>query len=153
MDAEGVVLINVISNLAKKKKKKNPKINDQKFASLISYVVGVNAIGNSWNGLHGGWLDESTTALIVNNQGEINCMEELSFLYTVLFYYAHPSITINVATGTQIYEASNIQLAFNTFTSTYNFMFINKDSLLKYTDNRNYVATPLVLTARRQINI
>jgi hypothetical protein len=47
MDAEGVVLINVISNFAKSVAKKNPHIKDQKFASLISCMVGVNAIGNS----------------------------------------------------------------------------------------------------------
>jgi hypothetical protein len=47
MDAEGVVLINVISNFAKSVATKNPNINDQKFASLISCMVGVNANGNS----------------------------------------------------------------------------------------------------------
>jgi hypothetical protein len=58
-----------------------------------------------------------------------------------------------MATGTEIYEADNIQLSFNTVTSAYNFMSINKDSLLQYTDSHNCVATPLVWSAGRQINI
>jgi hypothetical protein len=94
-------------------------------------MVGINAIGNSWNGLHGGWLDESTSALIVNNHGELHSIEELPFLYKVLFYYAQPSITINAATGTEMYGAENIKLSFKPVTSAYNFMFINKECLLK----------------------
>jgi hypothetical protein len=155
LDSNGVVQTNAIWNYSANVYAKNMNIDKIEFGNILACLCGINAVVDSCYDLRGTWLSESNNALVVDtatNAVSYFPVARLPLLHKIIFFHAHASVTKNKGTDTQVFMPDNVQLMFDDLESSFQFRFVNKQNLLKLTTNPNCVATPLILTAKREID-
>ncbi|AUQ44003.1 vp39-like protein [Esparto virus] len=152
MDINGKILMSEIKNFSINVCTRFPNINITEFQARIANLLGVQMYGISPD-CDQSWLSEVTSSLIVrNNANGAYYYQNVSRLHKILFYYANVSNVRNSNTNTAIYLVPNLSLTYNNSSNVLSFIVINKKILLRYTDDPNCVATPIVLDGRRDIS-
>jgi len=151
MDNTSKVLMSEIKTFTMTVCNRVPSIKVDVFQDRIAYLLGVNMYGNIPD-CNQSWLSEPNSALIVRSRNEnVQYYNNLPQLHRILLFYANASNIRNSNTGSTIYLIPNLSLTYNSSSDTFAFVVPNKKILLKYTDNPNCIATPIVLDGRREI--
>lgn len=151
IDTNCEVLMSEIQSFALAACNTFPNIKLKGLEDAIACLMNLSAYDN--NCTFGGWLDDENTRLIVQNQDGVQGLSYIPPLHRLLFHHSKPSLTRNSVDGSQIYLVPNVSLQYdvsNSTAATYHFVVPNKEYVLKYTDNPDCVATPLVLNAIRK---
>lgn len=151
LDDDGKVLLNEVYTFATNVAHNYPNINADDLSNIIACNLGLNAQEDVCK--LGGWLDDPGSEIILHDvaAGELRYTNDIPKLHRILLHYSVPSLTWNETTQSHVYFVDNIGLSRCPVTGTYKFMLLNKQSVLKYTDHANCVATPLVLTGKHKI--
>lgn len=151
MNRDGQILVNEIHAFGLTIANNYPNINRQEFENRIACLMGINAF-DSKCGTLGGWLDDESSAVIVQNGDTVSKIPMLPQLHRILLHYTSPSITKNPTTGDITYLLPSLSLEYdanNPSITTFHFIIPNKQIVLKRTSRPNSVATPLVVNAIR----
>lgn len=151
IDYNNKILVQEIRAFAINKQNIFPNINVELFQERIACLMGLNAFGTTLD-CHTSWLDDPTASIILRRNGELSFFNEVPPLHKILFACVEASNIRNVDAGTYVYLIANVSLTYNEATSTYAFVMLNKNSILKWTNKPNCVATPVVLDATRASN-
>lgn len=149
LDSNCEVLMSEIKTFALSAKHRKPNIDVRELENMIACYMNLTAYDNC---VVGGWLDDSSTKLIVQTGDTIQSLSYIPPLHKMLFFYTKPAILRNESDGSQVYLVPNVSLQSTMNTSsaqTYQFTIPNREYMLKYADQLNNLATPVVLNAIR----
>lgn len=148
LDANGEVLVNEIHAFALTICTNNASIKRVEFENRIACLMGMNAYESKCS--FGGWLDDSTSNVIVQQADGVATIDRLPQLHRLLLHYSSPAITRNADNTNQTYLVPSLSLEVNLSNpGAYHFMIPNKKVVLKKTKHPNSVATPVVLNGIR----
>lgn len=145
------ILVNEIHSFALTICNNHPNVKLEEFENRIACLMGVSAFENKCS--FGGWLDDSSSEIIVQEPNNVSVLTYLPQLHKMLFHYTMPSITRNSANEHQSYLVPSLSLEYNMnnpSSNTYHFIIPNKKIVLKKTKRQNSVATPIVINAIRR---
>lgn len=130
----------------------NQNINVDEFQNRIACLMGVNIFTNLEDSKKC-WLDDPLTEIILRKvDEEPKAFRGIPLLHKILFHYTSPSVIRNPKSGSQTYLVTNLSLTYNHANDRYSFEVPNGSCVLKWTENENCVATPIVLDAIRVIS-
>lgn len=152
MDSNSKILMSEIRSFCINACHNYRNITVEALITRISCLMGVN-INSAQDFCNKSWFDDPGSALIIrNNSGNIQYFKDLPQLHKYLFYYINASNIKNTASRSETYLVANLSLTRNDSSDTYAFVIPNKSYILKYTDDPDCVATPLVLDGIREIS-
>lgn len=153
LDQNGEILLSEIHSFALSVCNSFPNIRLEVLKNVIACLMGINAYDN--NCVNGGWLEDESTRIIVQDTDGTKALRQLPPLHKMLFYYTKPG-SIHSSNGDHLFLVPNIMLQYdttNSTTATYHFVIANKKNMLKWSNRPNSVATPIVLNAIRETNV
>lgn len=154
INPSGVYILDQINNFANEIKSKFNNVDTIKLCNALTCSVGLSNSRFLDNCLIGSWLNEPDVMLFVKDRnGELSTIDVkmLPNLHKILFWHVKPSCIRNRTTDSYTYSPHTLILKYEPSSDSYMFELENKSIVLKYTDNPDCVATPLVLCAIRYI--
>lgn len=128
---------------------KNQGINEIKLADILGYYLGLNAFNRVTDFTFNSWLNDPGAYIGLMVGKTITYVEAkcLPPLYRRILAHTRPSFYYNKATKNKRVFLENLCLMLDESSNKYAFTSINDEVTLKYTNNKNCVATPLTLMA------
>lgn len=129
-------------------------IDGTKLAQIISCYCGLNTYVDDLTPDCRTWLDEEKNFVnfFDGNKVTKHLSKNLPRLHKLLLKHCYPSIVKNLKSDTTTYMLENVHFEYDNATDGYYLTLTNKDLLLKYTDQPNCVASPLVISGCRFID-
>lgn len=152
MDSNSKILMSEIRAFCINACNNHPSIKVEPLSARIACLMGVS-MNSAQDYCRKSWFDDPNSALVIrNNTGDIQYFKDLPQLHKYLFYYINASNIRNSKTDTETYLVPNLSLTHNDSSDSYSFIVPNKKNILKYTDNPDCIATPLVLDGIKEVS-
>lgn len=129
--------------------------NSEKLYNVIACLNGISAFIEPLNSYNRSWLDEPTTTVDFfygPTFTDFPSLTKLPKLHRIILAHTYPSITINKKTDEPTNLLPNLVYTYDQASDSFNLTLTNKEMVLKLTEANNSLATPLVLSAKREIN-
>lgn len=128
---------------------KNQGLNEIKLADALGYYLGLNAFTRVTDYSFRSWVNEPGVYIAQLDGRNITYIEgkSLPTLHQMILAHMRPSFYYNIATKNKRVFLENFCLMLDESSNKYMFSSINDEFTLKYTNNRNCVATPMTVMA------